>query len=48
MIYLTNTIIFCSRMASHIFVGVGPSLGVRRLCSFFVIGRGAETEVTWM
>ena len=48
MIYFTNMNICGSRVTSHILVGVGPALGVQRLCSFFVIGRGAGTEVTRM
>ena len=48
MIYFTNMIVCSSCVTSHILVGVGPALGVRRLCSFFVIDRGAGTEVTGM
>ena len=46
MIYFTNMIICSSRVTSHIIVDVGLTLGVRRLCTFVVIGRGDGTEVT--
>ena len=48
MSYFTNMIICSSCMTSHILVGGGPAFGVQRFCSFFVIGCGAGTEVTWM
>ena len=48
MIYFTNMIICSSGVTSHILAGVGHTLGVRRLCTFVVIGRGDGTEVTWI
>ena len=48
MSYFTNMIICSSRMTLHSLVGDGPALGVRRLCSFFVIDRGAGAEVNRM
>ena len=48
MIYFTSRIICSSRVTSHIIVGVGLAFGVRRLCSFVVIGSKAGTDVTQM
>ena len=48
MIYFINMIICSSRVTSRFLVGGEPALGVRRLCSFFVIGCRDGTEVTRM